>query len=106
MRQAFLMRLKPGALDDYRRHHRAVWPELEQAMAEAGIERFSIFEADPVLVISSEVIDEGAWPRLWESDVHQRWSEVMEPLLEAGPDGAIESVEMREVYRVEPSGPA
>jgi L-rhamnose mutarotase len=101
MRQAFVMRLKPGALPAYRDHHAAVWPELEAAMAAAGIERFSIFEADPILVISSEVTDHEAWPRLWATDVHQRWSEVMEPLLEVGPDGVIESVEMREVYRVD-----
>lgn len=106
MRQAFLMRLKPGALDEYRRQHQSVWPELEQAMFDAGIQRFSIFEADPLLVISSEAVDEDAWPRLWASEVHQRWSEVMEPLLEAGPDGAIESIEMHEVYRVDSSGKA
>jgi L-rhamnose mutarotase len=99
MRQVFIMRLRPDALPEYRRLHAAVWPELEREIAAAGIERFEIFEADPVLVVSSEVRDAGAWQRLWESDVHRRWGELMEPLLEFGPDGLIDSTEMRQVYR-------
>jgi L-rhamnose mutarotase len=99
MRQAFAMRLRPGALAEYTRLHGAVWPELEAEIRAAGIERFSIFEADPVLVVSSEVSDAGAWERLWTSPIHRRWGELMEPLLEFGDDGLIASTEMREVYR-------
>lgn len=98
-RQVFKMRLRPGALPEYRRLHAAVWPELEREMALAGIHRFAIFEAEPDLVVVSEVTDEEAWPRLWNSPVHRRWGELMEPLLEFDVDGLIDSTEMREVYR-------
>lgn len=99
MRQAFLMRLRPGALPEYERLHGAVWPELEAEIRAAGIDHFSIFEADPILVVSSEVRDAGAWERLWTSPIHRRWGELMEPLLEFGEDGLIASTELREVYR-------
>lgn len=93
------MRLRPGALAEYRRRHADVWPELEREMAASGIRGFAIFEAEPDLVVVSEVTDEDAWPRLWNSEVHRRWGELMEPLLEFGQDGLIDSSEMREVYR-------
>jgi L-rhamnose mutarotase len=104
MTQAFIMRLRPGALAEYRRLHAAVWPELEAAIGEAGIDRFDIYEADPVLVVQSEVRDADAWQRLWESDVHRRWGELMEPLLEFGSDGMIDSAELRPVYRFRSAG--
>lgn len=94
-----MMRLRAGALEEYRRHHAAVWPELQEQIAASGIESFSIFEADPILIVSSEVADEDAWRRLWESPIHRRWGELMEPLMEFGPDGLIDSVELREIYR-------
>lgn len=98
MRQLFLMRLRPGALPEYRRLHGEVWPELEAAITAAGIRDFTIHEVDPVLVVSSEIDDPGAWRRLWETPVHRRWGELMEPLLEFAEDGLIDSTEMREVY--------
>jgi L-rhamnose mutarotase len=97
MRRAFIMKLKPGALGEYARHHGAVWPELEAEMVRAGIHEFTIYEDDPILVVSSEVADDEAWGTLWSSDVHRRWGELMDPLMAFGEDGP-ESTEMREVY--------
>lgn len=98
MTRVFLMRLRPGALPEYERYHGEVWPELEKEIVASGIERFKIFEADPVLVVVSELSDPEAWTRLWESPLHRRWGELMEPLLEFGDDGLIDSTDMREIY--------
>jgi L-rhamnose mutarotase len=97
MRRAFIMRLKPGALAEYARRHGAVWPELEAEMVKAGIRQFTIYEDDPILVVASDVADPTAWAKLWSSDVHRRWGELMDPLMAFGDDGP-ESTEMREVY--------
>jgi L-rhamnose mutarotase len=40
---AFRMKLKPGAVEEYRRRHDAIWPELVSALREAGIYDYSIF---------------------------------------------------------------
>ena len=101
MRCAFMMRLRPGALDAYREYHRFVWPELEREFELAGIDRCSIFEAAGLVVIVSEACDEQAWARLRGSPVHQRWSALIEPLVRCGPDGTIETVNMTELYRYE-----
>jgi L-rhamnose mutarotase len=40
---AFRMKLKPGAVEEYRRRHDAIWPELVSVLREAGIYDYSIF---------------------------------------------------------------
>jgi L-rhamnose mutarotase len=40
---AFLMRLKPGNEAEYRKRHDEIWPELKDALVQAGICDYSIF---------------------------------------------------------------
>lgn len=40
---AFLMQLKPGYEQEYRKRHDEIWPELKRALSEAGITDYSIF---------------------------------------------------------------
>ncbi len=102
-RVAFTMRLKPGGLAGYRRWHDRIWPELVQELAASGIRDMTIFEDDPVLFLYSEVDDEGAWDRLWRTEVHGRWGELMAPLMAMRDDGTIDSVPLREVFHMEPA---
>ncbi len=55
IRRAFTMRLKPGGLAEYRRHHDAIWPELVAEIERQGIGQITIFENDPVLFLYSEI---------------------------------------------------
>jgi L-rhamnose mutarotase len=41
--RAFVMTLKPGMRDEYRRRHDAIWPELAQALRAAGVLDYWIF---------------------------------------------------------------
>jgi hypothetical protein len=34
---AFRMQLKPGNIDEYRRRHDAIWPELSELLSASGI---------------------------------------------------------------------
>ena len=40
---AFLMQLKPGNEAEYRKRHDEIWPELKEALVQAGICDYSIF---------------------------------------------------------------
>jgi L-rhamnose mutarotase len=97
------MRLTPGSLAEYKRHHDAIWPELAAEIERQGIAKITIFEADPVLFLYSEIYDEGAWDRLWHSPIHDRWGEVMDPLMEFGPDGIVDAHQVREIWHLETS---
>lgn len=101
IRRAFTIRLKPGGLAEYRRQHDAIWPELVAEFEKQGIAQITIFEDDPVLFLYSVVTDEGAWDRLWRTPVHERWAQVMGPLLEFREDGIVDSRDAREIFHVE-----
>ena len=101
IRRAFTMRLKPGGLEEYRRHHDEIWPELVAEIEKQGIARITIFENDPVLFLYSEISDPEAWDRLWASAIHDKWGEVMNPLMEFGADGIVDASEVREVFHLE-----
>ncbi|CAN5486155.1 L-rhamnose mutarotase [soil metagenome] len=103
IRQAFTMRLKPGGLAEYRRNHDEIWGELVAEIEQQGIAQITTFENDPVLFLYSEIHDADAWDRLWHSEVHDRWSEIMNPLMEFGADGLVDSTELREVFHLRPN---
>jgi L-rhamnose mutarotase len=101
IRRAFTMRLKPGGLAEYRRHHDAIWPELVAEIERQGIGQITIFENDPVLFLYSEIRDEDAWDRLWHTAVHDRWGEIMNELMEYNDEGIVDSTTVREVFHLE-----
>jgi L-rhamnose mutarotase len=104
IRVAFTMRLKPGGLADYARHHAGIWPELVAELERAGIRNMTIFEHDPVLFLYSEVEDEGSWERLWATATHERWGELMAPLMALKDGGSPDSTALTEVFHIEPAG--
>ncbi len=100
-RRAFTMRLKPGGLAEYKQHHDNIWAELVAEIEKSGIAQITIFEADPVLFLYSEIHDEQAWDKLWHSAIHDKWAEIMNPLMEFREDGIVDSSEVREVFHLE-----
>jgi L-rhamnose mutarotase len=101
IRKAFTMKLKPGGLAQYRAHHDAIWQELVDEIQTQGIAQITIFESDPVLFLYSEITDEQAWDLLWQSEVHDRWAELMNPLMEFNAEGIVDSSEVREVFHLQ-----
>jgi L-rhamnose mutarotase len=46
IRNAFKMKLKSGNVEEYKKRHHAIWPELVAALRKAGISDYSIY-CDP-----------------------------------------------------------
>jgi L-rhamnose mutarotase len=44
-----MIRLRPEIIDEYKRIHIKIWPEIEQAIREAGIHNYSIYLKDGIL---------------------------------------------------------
>ena len=42
-RNAFKMKLKPGNVEEYKKRHDEIWPELSKEIADAGVFDYSIF---------------------------------------------------------------
>ncbi len=44
-RICFLLKVKPDKLDEYKRRHQAVWPEMRDALSRTGWHNYSLFPA-------------------------------------------------------------
>lgn len=101
IRCAFTLRLKPGAFDEYVRYHDAVWPELVREIERCGIAQITTFECDGQLFLYSEIHKPKAWEKLWNSKIHDRWSECMKPLMVFKPDGKLDSGPLRRIFHLQ-----
>ncbi len=45
-RICFVLQVRPDRLDEYRARHRAVWPEMREALTNAGWRNYSLFLRD------------------------------------------------------------
>ncbi len=88
-RYAQVIHLKPGALEAYRAHHAAVWPEVLEALRAANHRNYSIFLHGTTLFGYFEYVGDdleldrarlGAIPRV------RAWGELMATLQAPLPD--------------------
>jgi L-rhamnose mutarotase len=95
-RVCFTLQVRADRLAEYRERHRAVWPEMCEALRAAGWSNYSLFlRPDGLLVGYLETEDfEGARRAMDATDVNGRWQAEMAPFFEGGrPDVAIERLE-------------
>jgi L-rhamnose mutarotase len=82
-RTAFVLRVRPERLDEYVAAHKAVWPEMLEALRAAGIRNYSIFRDGNRMFGYFEGDDlEAAGRYLAGQDVVARWQDAMAELLE------------------------
>jgi len=82
-RSAFVLRVKPERIDEYVVAHAAVWPEMLQALRDAGIRNYSIFRDGNQVFGYFEADDlDAAGAYLARQDVVTRWQDAMADLLE------------------------
>jgi len=83
-REAFVMKLKPGCAEEYRRRHDLIWPELVCKHTEFGIRNYSIFYDERTLTLFAfRQIADGASPELMKEDeLVRRWWDYNADLME------------------------
>ncbi len=81
-RVAFIMRIKPGTQEEYRRRHQQVWPELVTDLKRAGCQNYSIYLRGTELFAYMEVEDFQRYLEIMEaSRASQRWETKMSDIL-------------------------
>ena len=100
-RTAFVLQVRPERIEEYVRAHRAVWPEMLDALRGAGIRNYTIFRNGTQMFGYFEADDlEAAARYLAEQDVSTRWQDAMADLLEQRvPDAGPPALE--EVFRLD-----
>jgi len=80
-RVCFQLHVRPERIAEYRERHRAVWPEMLDALSKAGWSNYSIFlRPDGLLIGYLETEDfEAATAAMDDTDVNTRWQAEMAP---------------------------
>ena len=85
-RVCFLLKVKSEHLEEYKRRHAAVWPEMLQALRDTGWQNYSIFlRPDGLLVGYVEIATDfdHARAEMAKREVNARWQKEMAPFFEA-----------------------
>jgi len=79
MRACFQLQVKPDRIEDYKARHRAVWPEMQQALAESGWHNYSLFLREDGLLIGYVETPslEDAVAAMDRTEVNARWQAEM-----------------------------
>jgi L-rhamnose mutarotase len=90
----------PERVDEYDARHAHVWPEMMQAIDEAGIHNYTGFRRGSHVVYYGEFYPdmETAFRRIGQGDVNRRWGEAFKGIITTivGPDGNL--ITAREVF--------
>ncbi len=82
-RVGFVLRVKPDRVGEYVLAHREVWPEMLQALKDAGIRNYTIFRAGNEMFGYFETNDLArAETYLSAQEVNARWQDAMADFLE------------------------
>jgi L-rhamnose mutarotase len=81
-RVCFQLHVRPERLQEYRERHRAVWPEMLDALRAAGWTNYSLFLREDGLLIGYVETEsfETATRSMEATDVNTRWQAQMAPL--------------------------
>lgn len=84
---AWVLEVRPGYEEEYKKRHDEIWPEMLDALTRAGIRNYNIFRHGLTLFGYFETDDlKKAQEILAVSDVNARWGEWMGPIMKVEVD--------------------
>ena len=105
-RVGFLLKVRPDKLDEYKRHHQHVWPEMLDALRRTGWHNYSLFlRPDGLMFGYFETPDNfaAALNGMAKEEVNERWQAFMAPYFEALGGGRPDErmMELEEVFHLD-----
>jgi len=80
---AWVLEVRPGDEDEYKKRHDEIWPDMVAALRAAGIRNYNIFRHGLTLFGFFETDDlKASQEKLAVDPVNARWGEWMGPLME------------------------
>jgi len=104
-RVCFVLQVRPEMLEEYKRRHEDVWPEMQEALHETGWNNYSLFLRDDGLLVGYlETEDfERAREAMSKREVNKRWQHEMSPFFvqpsDVTPDRAMSP--LQEVFHLQ-----
>ena len=85
-RVAFLLKVREDKLEEYKEHHKAVWPEMLNALRRTGWHNYSLFMREDGLLFGYFETPENfqaALAGMAKEEINAKWQEFMAPYFEA-----------------------
>ena len=105
-RIGFVLKVKKELIEDYKEHHRLVWPEMLDALRENGWRNYSLFIRDDGTLFGYFETPESlqaAQAGMAQTEVNARWQDKMSRYFEI-PEGAHPDelfIELEEVFHLD-----
>jgi len=105
-RVGFILKVRQDKLEQYERHHKAVWPEMLDALRRAGWRNYSLYLREDGLLFGYFETPESfqaALDGMAKEEVNARWQEYMAPFFEnlTGAHADQSMVELEEVFHLD-----
>jgi L-rhamnose mutarotase len=102
-RNAFKMKLKPDCVEEYKKRHDEIWPELAKAHADAGVFDYSIYfdEESLTLFAFQKLTDDNTADHFQHLEIVQKWWDHMADLMETHPNHMPVFKPLREVFHMD-----
>jgi L-rhamnose mutarotase len=103
LRNAFVMKLKPGFEAEYKKRHDAIWPDLHEQLQAAGISDYSIF-LDPrtgYLFAVQKLTSDHTAADLPQTAIVKKWWAYMKDIMETNPDNSPVALPLTEVFHMD-----
>jgi L-rhamnose mutarotase len=103
-RVGFQFKVRQDRLDEYKQHHQRVWPEMLDALRDAGWHNYSLFIRPDGLIFGYFETEESlaaAQAEMAAKEVNTRWQEFMSPFIDddARPDETF--IELEEYFHLD-----
>ena len=105
-RVGFLLKVRQDKIEEYKKRHEAVWPEMLDALRRAGWHNYSLFMRDDGLLFGYFETPESfqaAQAGMSQEEINAKWQEHMSPYFEnlAGQHPDEGMVELGEVFHLD-----
>jgi L-rhamnose mutarotase len=104
IRNAFKMKLSSGDVEEYKRRHDQIWPELVEVLRKAGVSDYSIFydEETQTLFAFQKLSENNTAAKLPKNPTVRKWWDYMnDGIMEYDQKNEPVSVPLREVFHMD-----
>jgi len=104
-RVGFILQVKKDMIEEYKKHHENVWPEMLDALRRTGWHNYSLFLRDDGLLFGyfeAEESFEASLAGMEKEEINLKWQEFMGPYFEAlagRPDESM--IHLEEVFHID-----
>jgi L-rhamnose mutarotase len=105
-RIGFLLKVKAERIPEYKARHRAVWPEMQEALSRNGWHNYSLFMREDGTIFGYVEVEESftaALEGMAHEEINERWQSYMDGFFEIadGRHADQAMVELEEVFHLD-----